>query len=1290
MPLSIPPATLDKFATFGDLLRFLRRRLGLTQMDLATEVGYSDTQISRLEQNLRPPDIPTIEARFVESLGLQDEPETVARLLDLAAHVRREDAPAPGLCPYKGLDFYDEADADLFAGREALTGLLVEQVVALAKGTSQDRFLAVVGASGSGKSSLVRAGLVPTLRWNKASAAWQIQVLTPTAHPLESLASVLAQEGGPVSAITTLMDDLAQDPRTLPVIAKQKVGTKPAARLLLVVDQFEELFALCHSEPERAAFIANLLSASAERDGPVVVVLTLRADFYAHCAGYPRLRQALARHQQYIGAMDDEELRRAIEQAAERGGWDFEPGLVDLLLHDVGHEPGALPLLSHALLETWQRRRGRTMTMSGYASSRGVRGAIAETAEAVFADQFNRAQQAIARRIFLRLTELGDEPSGAGTRRRASISELILRPEEADTTHAVLKALADARLITTSEDSAEVAHEALIREWPKLRGWLEDNREGFRLHRQLTEAAQEWQDGNRAPDALYRGARLAQAREWSASHADELNTLERDFVAASIEAAESELREREAQRQRELESVRKLAETEKQRAEEQARNAGRLRRRAVYLAGVSALALIATLAAGTFSYQANSSLIRSEAQRLAAEARSLKQSAADPQLVALLSLRSIKTQFTIEGDVALTEAAALPLPQRAFIGLTRGTGNSRGIYSVVFSPDGRYVLTGNYDGIARLFDAQTGQELRQFTGHDAGVRAVFSPDGKSIYLSSLDGAAEQRDVETGEIRQSYIGSDTWLTDIKVSPDGNLVLTAGGDGIARLFDASTGAKVCQFVGHSGQLRELAFSPDGQYVATSSLDGSARLWKTENCAPLRVFETVDGLASVDFSPDGKHLATAGWDGPIRLWDVETGEELRQFTGHACYWVSSVRFSPDGRYLLSGSCDRTARLWDVETGLELQTFSGHTDDVLTVAFSPDGRYILTGDLDTTTLMWDLQQMYGERPQFIGHTDSMWSVAYSPDGQFVVTGGAGKSTRLWDARTGQELYTFAPSDVNSVAFSPDGLLLLTGDLHGTAWLWNVQSRELVRRFDHDPSGDNGVLGVAFSPDGRFALTTGQDATIKRWSVETGELLDTFGRVSASAYGIAYSPNGDFVLAGGWGDGVMSLYDAQTGNELRQFTSSTDSIYGVAFSPDGGQALSAGNGRLAILWDLNSGEELLRLAGHTAYLYSVEFSPDGKTALTGSADTTARLWDLATGIELRRFTGHTGPVEWAAFAPDGKTVVTASDDGTARLWDVDYHDTVRYLCSHLLRDFSDDERIQYRITGSEPTCPSS
>ena len=341
------------------------------------------------------------------------------------------------------------------------------------------RFLAVVGASGSGKSSLVRAGLAVALK----RAGWDTRVFTPTANPLRMLEANL-----------------------------NPAGIKDAERVLILVDQFEEVFTLCHDEMERIAFIEKLLSSAQDKSKKTTVVIALRADFYSHCAQYPLLRQAVAAEQEYIGQMTFEELRRAIEEPAKRGGWEFEPGLVDVLLHDIGAqgtnepEPGALPLLSHALLATWERRRGRTFTLEGYHASGGVRGAIAETAESVFTDQFNQTQQELARDVFLRLTELGEGTED--TRRRAALNELVRQSAEATQLRVVLNTLAEARLITLNEDSAEVAHEALIREWQRLHEWLTQDREGLLLHRHLTESAHEWEARGHDPAELYRGARL--------------------------------------------------------------------------------------------------------------------------------------------------------------------------------------------------------------------------------------------------------------------------------------------------------------------------------------------------------------------------------------------------------------------------------------------------------------------------------------------------------------------------------------------------------------------------------------------------------------------------------------------------------------------------------------------------------------------------------------------------------------------------------------------------------------
>jgi len=1321
MSTSIPLSTLEKFTTFGDLLRFLRRRVGMTQMELSIAVGYSDTQISRLEQNLRLPDIPTIEARFLSALDLESEPKAVARLLELAANVRREDAPALGLCPYKGLNYFEEADADLFVGRETLTNKLVERLLSLASRSSphQERFLAVVGASGSGKSSLVRAGLIPALRWNTASADWQVHILTPTAHPLESLAASFTQGSDSISATATLMDDLARDSRSLHLYAKRRLGSGNGSRILLVVDQFEELFALCRAEEERALFIGSLLTAVSGADAPVLVVITLRADFYAHCANYFQLREALASHQAYIGAMNSDELRRTIEEPAKRGRWEFEPGLIDLLLHDVGNEPGALPLLSHALLETWQRRRGRLMTLSGYAASGGVRGAIAETAESVFTDQFTREQQIIARRIFLRLTELSEESATtADTRRRATFDELILKPEEAATTHVVLKALADARLIMTSEDSAEVAHEALIREWPTLRGWLEENREGLRLHQQLTEAANEWITMNREPDFLFRGGRLAQVREWAITHADEMNAAEQDFLVASQARAEHEATEREAQRQRELEAAQKLVETERARAEEQEYSANHLRIRNQIISSVGSIAILLAILAVFFAFnsshnaqQAQDNLVlanqernaaqnaqataqvastraiadftHAEAERLAAEADSLRLSNGDTNLIALLAIQSLHMQYTPAGDAVLTSLTGFETPPREF------KGHTDYIYGVAISPDGKYLATGSVDKTIRLWDIATGETIKVLNGHTDTVEGVvFSPDGKYLLTSCDDGTARLWDVATGQTVKVFT-TTSGMGYIAFSPDGKYFVSASPDSVGRIWDVASGEIVHTLIGHTGYTTRAAYSTDGKYVLTGGHDNTARLWGAATGNQVHVFSGhTHDVSAVAFSPDGKYIAT-GDDPMVRLWDVATGELIREFPGHQA-WVSGLVFSPDGRFLLSGSGDRTARLWDVETGKTIRVFGGHADFIQDVAFSSDGKLVATAGNDKIARVWNLQAL-PEGVQYIGHTGAVGQASFSPDGKQVVTASEDGTARIWDTATGQTIRTLIGHTgvVRGAIFSPDGKTVLTTSADTTARLWNVATGKELRRFE---GHTDTVYRAAFSPDGTYIVTTGWDNTARIWNVQTGQAILTYTKQnSAYVIRIAFSPDGKTVATSG-DDGTAHIWDPHSGKDLMVFKQDfkeRKGVTGIGFSPDGKYLVTGSYEGEIRVWEISSGKEIRRFTGHRGWVFSTVFSPDGKYVLSSGADGTARLWDVQTGQEVRRFTGHTNEVRNATFSPDGKYVLTASNDGTARLWLTDLDDTIRAVCALLTRDLTSDERVQFGVSDQGPTCPA-
>jgi WD40 repeat protein/DNA-binding SARP family transcriptional activator len=1218
------------------------------------------------------------------------------------------EAPTPGEPPFKGLQYFDELDSDLFYGREVLTAKLVKRL-------QESHFLSVIiGASGSGKSSVVRAGVVPALKKGMTlidgstppedSPNWRVHILTPTAHPLEGLATELTRDSESVTATATLMDDLMQDPRSLGLFLGRQ---KPQRHTLLVLDQFEELFTLCRDEFEREAFIDNLLTTIHQDDARVTLIITLRADFYAHLAQYPELRDAVAHQQEYIGPMTTEELRRAIEEPAKRAHWAFEPGLVDLILRDVGDEPGALPLLSHALLETWKRRAGHTLTLKGYADAGGVRGAISHTAESVY-QHLSMAEQTIARNIFLRLTELGEGTED--TRRRATFDELMSNKENAEETSRVLNQLAEARLITLSENTAEVAHEALIREWHTLREWLNQDREGLRLHRNITEGAQEWELLEHDPGMLYRGARLSQAREWAALHPGVLNAGEKAFLDASDTLEKQEQTEREAQQQRELEAARKLAETERARAEDQTQSANRLRTRNRVITSVGSIAIILALVAGTFGLQSNQnaafaqnnaataqvakavalnaqstavaeSQIRAtqqavaeanfqqaEAQRLAAEANKLSLSQGSSELIALLAVRSMNTQYTPQGDGTLVAASKLNYPRQLFV------GHSADLTHVAYSPDGKYVLSGSNDKTARLWDARAGKEIQQFVHMDGVDTVAFSPDGSYILTSTWDKTTRLWDAKSGkEIRQFEGGGAAY------SPDGKTIVTSSDNSVS-LWDATTGQKRKEFTISDGTLIYYpVLSPDGKYLLAGDSAGIAHLWDIQTDQEVQKFTGhTSTVFWVAFSPDGKLVLTGSWDGTARLWDMSTGKELQRFIGHTGI-IYCVAFSPDGRYIFTSSIDRTARLWNAQTGQELGRFTSAVP-IYSVAISPDGNLLLTGGDDGLPRLWDIKPKL-ELPSFI-YGDAISALAFSPDGKYMLTAG-NRDIVLWDTHTGQKLHEFiGHTDLINygVAYSPDGKYILSGSWDKSIRLWDIQTgKEIYKLVDA-----GGVNSVAFSPDGKYIATASIGAA-RLWKSETGEKVSDFSGVDQRTWRVTISPNGEYVAFSS--DDGTRLFEVFSGRLIRQFIGQTDA-YSVAFSPDGKYLVTGGGDQKVWLWDVNTGQNLWQFIGHTDTIWTVAFSPDGKYVVTASADGTARLWDAQTGQELRRFIGHTAGVENVVFSPDGKFILTGSDDGTAMLWDVDYHTTIQYLCSILLRDFTDDERAQYGITVDAPTCP--
>jgi WD40 repeat protein/transcriptional regulator with XRE-family HTH domain len=1271
MPVSSVSLALERFTTFGDLLRYIRRSAGLTQRELSIAVGYSESQISRLEHNERLPDLATISARFIPALMLEDKPDLAERLLELAASVRREDAPASGLPPYKGLYFFDESDSELFFGRENLISSLVERLMS---GVREDqRFLAIVGASGSGKSSVVRAGLIPALRWRKPSSGWDVSVMTPTAHPLEALAVTLNQQALSVEPAGEMVEKFTSHAQGLEQVLRRDAETTGVVHNLLVVDQFEELFTLCRREAEQSAYVDNLITAALHPGGVAIVIIVMRADFYAHCARFDLLREVLSQHQVFIGQMTEADLRRAIEEPARAGHWELEQGLTELLLHDVGAdeghspEPGALPLLSHALLETWRRRQGRKLTLSGYTASGGVWGAITETAEAVFYDQLDPEQREIARQIFLRLTELGGDAAAADTRRRVNFDELSFTSEDRQTVQSVLKILADARLVTIEQDTAEVAHEALIRAWPTLRNWLEEDREGLRLHRYLTEAAREWDLSDRDPSGLFWGAKLAQASEWAENHPDDMNILERAFLEASQTFAAQETAEREAQRQRELQAAQRLAETERARAEEKSQANQRLRRRAIFLVIAFLLAGTLAIAAIVFGQRSISAERLSVSRELAAAA--INNLSVDPERSVLLALQALSIADTLEARNSLRQA----LPELHILRTIPAHDQAPG---VAYSPDGKRLASIGTNSTAIIWDVASGEKLLTVSidQGEPGLSVAFSPDGKLLAtvwerrLVVWDSATGKNILtQTGD----FAGQKT-INRVAFSPDGKYLAVANMDGAPVVWDLSARTEALFLAGNQSMCDGIVYSPDGSRLATGDVSGEVRIWDAATGREILSFGQGGVIHGIAYSPDGERLATANEDGTLTIWAVAGGEALVNLPRMSGLY--DVAFLPDNRRVVTAHQDGTARIWDASTGEHLLTLAGHVSTVVTVVSSPDGKQIATGGYDGSVRIWD-PSPGKELMTEVAHTDQAYEVRYSQDGSWLVTAGMDGMVKVWDPVSGELTLSVASgSPLTSLALSPGGERLAVGGVDGMVYLLDSRSGQIELTLKAHQAM---VAGVAFSPDGKRLATTSWDSLAKVWDLSSGSEVTTFsGHPNGLLFGVAFSPDGQRVYSGG--EYYGRVWDATTGQELQTFYAQGREVYGLALSPSGKYlALGLQDGDV-LVWETGEGRLVKQFSGHAGLTLRVVFNLDETRLASGSFDGTAKLWDLQSGQELFTFYGNASNVFGVALSPDGFHLATTGGDGTLRIFTLKMEDLVALAQSRITRTLSEAECQKY------------
>jgi WD40 repeat protein/tRNA A-37 threonylcarbamoyl transferase component Bud32 len=1166
---------------------------------------------------------------------------------------------AEGISPFKGLASFQPVDAEYFFGRERLVAELVARLVGAG-------FLAIVGPSGSGKSSILCAGLLPALAGGvlPGSAGWRRLLLRPGERPLEELRRLL---------VSGARDPLAEALGALPV----------DARLLLAVDQLEELFTACRSDAERAAFADTLVRAAADPDGRAVVVVALRADFYGHFAAHSELAELLGGNQVLVRSMQASELRRAVELPAARVGLRVEPELVDALVDDVEGEPGALPLLSTALLELWQKRQDNALTLASYRESGGVHGAVARLAEGTY-DRIPEQQKPLVRAIMLRL--VGEGESEAPVRRRAPLAELDLERNEdvAD----VLAVLAASRLVTVGEGSVEVAHEALLREWPRFREWIDEDTEGRRLRRHISLAATEWAATGRDQGELYRGARLAAALDWSTDHAFELNALEREFVSESREASEAEaMRARRTNR--------------------------RLR---ALLAGVAVL-LLAAVAGGIFALvqrgEARDAETAQLAQRLGAQALVEE----DLDLSLLLARQAVviddspQTRGYLLADLLRSQAVVRILHGKSNPsqnGLEIGAGRS-----IAISPVGKTVAIGAFGGLF-LYDTRTFEQIGEpVPGVQDGFGALaYAPDGRTLAVTT-SGHLRLLDARTRK-QLAHAGLTEAATRMAFTSDGSRLVVvesvAERESWITVRDASTlrpiGARI-EPKGFTGRWLSqwwtdpsIALTPDGRSLITTSTVGVVTWWDLATRRQTRTLEVPEGYRALALSPDGR-TAAIGLDDGLELVDLRTGavHESRGTLASNPIWVV---FGPDGRTIVSTSRGGTVTLWDAATLIPTETLRGHSDSVWQPVFSPDGRTLYTASADQTALVWDVsgERRFG-RPFTFTHDRGSYAWpdrhpgTFSPDGRLIAVGLNDRGIRLWDAGT---LAPVGPpmlrtgGEVTDLAFSADGRTLAAVAQDGTASVWDVASRSLRRApFRVD---DFDAVGVSISADGTMLATAGAHGA-RLWDIASGAQLGRVGDGTAAG-DVAFSPTEPLVafVRNGWlqgGGGDWQLWDATRRSRVRGVELDEPFTLGwtLAFSPDGRLLATSGIDWRVRIWDVHTGKLVRTIEQNVGNaVWSLDFSPDSSLIAISGGDGFASLWDLATGAKVGPRIGVGSREAMLDLSPDGRRLLMTNGDGNGAVWELDPEAWARRACTLANRRLTRDEWKEF-LPGRpyEPAC---
>lgn len=1178
------------------------------------------------------------------------------------------------LNPYKGLRAFQENDAVNFFGREAL---ITELQNRLQQG---EKFLAIVGPSGSGKSSVVRAGLIPIIRAETLAdnSPLYIADLIPGNQAILALSDALIS----VSRVElpNLEEQIRANERGL-ITAIDAILQQDDGKVLLFIDQFEEIFTPAQDETEREQFLQALYIATTDPKSRLQVIITLRADFYDRPLLYEGFGTLVQQHTQVVLPLSTQEIEQAIVGPARRSGLKVDTQLIAAIVADIREEPGGLPLLQYALTELFEQssKEGR-LNHDTYEQNGRIEGVLAKRANELY-EELSQDHQELARQIFLRLVQLGDGTED--TRRRVGKTTLQHLGANRETLDEVLNHFGKARLLTFDIDSStrepmiEVAHEALIRRWDRLRIWLDESRDDLRLHYKLIAALNEWQTYQQHNDFLLTRGRLVQFEDWAKNTNIKLSPDEKNFLEISIEQQNTQIAAEEKRQQQELnlkqESIRRL----------------RYLFAAVFVIAVLGIAAaIFSIAASQRATDAQAIAESNEIRAIAAEATAIRRGdEAQARVLAnrlpSLALNNPSLAYSL-GIALLEKMESVPISVRFAINdlfinthiIRQYLGHSSPLTHVTFSQDGLTALSSSTAGEIFLWDIETGDIIRRYEGHEASVRSIFfSPDERSALSTSNDATMILWDVETGDIIRHYEGHASSVLYAIFSPDGERILSASYDNTVKLWDVETGDIIRTFEAHTSWVWEVAYAPDGKTGLSASNDGNIIWWDLETGEQLAIFEEhTESVPAIAFSPDGENALSGSYDGTMILRNLETGEILRTYQQDFTVW--DVIFSPDGQFILSSSDDGSVFLWDIDDSKPRQQFKGHVRATSGISLSSDTQTAISAAEDGTLLLWDIERIT-RGPFFEGHTSLLDGVSISPDGQTIVSASWDGTLIRWDIATADIIQTYIGhvGNITGHAYAPNGETLISGDRDGTIIIWDVESgspiftrhirdaytNEIISASQSVPSDsitleslqantDLRINAAAYTPDSETALIASMDKTLILWDIHTGEAIRIFADHTGGINDISVSPDGQTALSASE-DGTLILWNINTSEAIRTFSGHRAAVMGVDFAPDGLTAISSSaDGRL-LLWDIETGATIREFVGHSLLVDAVEFSPDGLTALSTSADGSLILWDIQTGEALRYLISHRAWASGVVYTPDGQYAVSASGDRTLILW---------------------------------------